>query len=88
MSPILCKAIAFPTPSAEDDANNGLIIDVVVGLASFFLCTFSGFADIYANCFLFGIIPPGMAYIQQSKKKIEYGFSLEIVIYNVLAVGF
>ncbi|CAJ1953405.1 unnamed protein product, partial [Sphenostylis stenocarpa] len=42
-------------------------------IASFFRSTFSralDFAGVYANCFLFGIIPPVMAYIQQSKKKI------------------
>jgi len=44
-------------------------------IASFFRSTFStalDFAGVYANCFLFGIIPPVMAYIQQSKKKIRY----------------
>ncbi|KAJ1401404.1 Amino acid/polyamine transporter 2 [Sesbania bispinosa] len=32
------------------------------------------FAGVYANCFLFGIIPPVMAYIHQSKKKIRSSF--------------
>nr|KYP36134.1 hypothetical protein KK1_042775 [Cajanus cajan] len=44
-------------------------------IASFFQSTFSralDFAGVYANCFLFGIIPPVMAYMQQSKKKIRY----------------
>ncbi|QCD93937.1 uncharacterized protein LOC114181434 [Vigna unguiculata] len=43
-------------------------------IASFFRSTFSAaldFAGVYANCFLFGIIPPVMAYMQQSKKKIR-----------------
>ncbi|BAU01796.1 hypothetical protein LR48_Vigan10g176400 [Vigna angularis] len=43
-------------------------------IASFFRSTFStalDFAGVYANCFLFGIIPPVMAYMQQSKKKIR-----------------
>ncbi|XP_020236023.1 uncharacterized protein LOC109815632 [Cajanus cajan] len=43
-------------------------------IASFFQSTFSralDFAGVYANCFLFGIIPPVMAYMQQSKKKIR-----------------
>lgn len=45
-------------------------------IASFFRSTFSralDFAGLYANCFLFGIIPPVMAYIHQSKKKLRYG---------------
>ncbi|XP_028761221.1 uncharacterized protein LOC114719837 [Neltuma alba] len=43
-------------------------------IASFFQSTFSralDFAGVYANCFLFGIIPPVMAYIHQSKKKLR-----------------
>ncbi|ESW23804.1 hypothetical protein PHAVU_004G076800 [Phaseolus vulgaris] len=43
-------------------------------IASFFRSTFStalDFAGVYANCFLFGIIPPVMAYMQQSKNKIR-----------------
>ncbi|KAG5051061.1 hypothetical protein JHK87_003259 [Glycine soja] len=43
-------------------------------IASFFRSMFSralDLAGVYANCFLFGIIPPVMAYMQQSKKKIR-----------------
>ncbi|KAK7267081.1 hypothetical protein RIF29_19745 [Crotalaria pallida] len=49
-----------------------LVLGFSVLIASFFRSTFSralDFAGIYANCFLFGIIPPVMAYIHQSKKK-------------------
>jgi amino acid permease len=45
-------------------------------IASFSRSTFSkalDFAGLYANCFLFGIIPPAMAYIYQSRKKLRYG---------------
>lgn len=52
-----------------------LVLGVPVLIASFFRSTFSralDFAGIYANCFLFGILPPLMAYIYQSKKKIRY----------------
>ncbi|RDX65329.1 hypothetical protein CR513_56022, partial [Mucuna pruriens] len=50
-------------------------------IASFFRSTFTralDFAGVYANCFLFGIIPPLMAYMQQSKKKISLIKRLEI----------
>lgn len=53
-----------------------LVLGFSVLIASYFRSTFSralDFAGVYANCFLFGIIPPVMAYIQQSKKKIRYG---------------
>ncbi|XP_027357219.1 uncharacterized protein LOC113866601 [Abrus precatorius] len=51
-----------------------LVLVFSVLIASFLRSTFSralDFAGVYANCFLFGIIPPVMAYIQQSKKKIR-----------------
>ncbi|KAE9612513.1 hypothetical protein Lal_00033280 [Lupinus albus] len=51
-----------------------LVLGFSVLIASFFRSTFSkalDFAGVYANCFLFGIIPPVMAYIHQSKKKIR-----------------
>ncbi|KAJ8771699.1 hypothetical protein K2173_026876 [Erythroxylum novogranatense] len=47
-------------------------IPVIVG--SYFPSTFSkalDFAGVYANCFLFGILPPAMTYIQQSKNKLR-----------------
>ncbi|PQQ02870.1 tyrosine-specific transport protein [Prunus yedoensis var. nudiflora] len=49
-----------------------LVLGVPVLIASFFRSTFSralDFAGLYANCFLFGILPPAMAYIHQSRKK-------------------
>lgn len=51
-----------------------LVLGVPVLIASFFRSTFSralDFAGIYANCFLFGILPPVMAYIYQSRKQIR-----------------
>ncbi|CBI29918.3 unnamed protein product, partial [Vitis vinifera] len=48
-----------------------LVLGVPVLLASFFHSTFSralDFAGVYANCFLFGILPPVMTYIYQSRK--------------------
>ncbi|MED6157894.1 hypothetical protein PIB30_027694 [Stylosanthes scabra] len=51
-----------------------LVLGLSVVIASFFKSTFSralDFAGVYANCFLFGILPPVMAYIHQSKNKIR-----------------
>ncbi|KAI4350383.1 hypothetical protein L6164_004842 [Bauhinia variegata] len=53
------------------------VVAFAVLIASFFRSTFSralDFAGVYANCFLFGIIPPVMAYIHQSKKKLRSSF--------------
>lgn len=52
-----------------------LVLVVPVFVASFFRSTFSAaldFAGIYANCFLFGILPPVMAYIYKCRKKNRY----------------
>lgn len=52
-----------------------LVLGVPVLLASFFHSTFSralDFAGVYANCFLFGILPPVMTYIYQSRKISRY----------------
>uniref|UniRef100_A0A2N9IVF6 Amino acid transporter transmembrane domain-containing protein n=1 Tax=Fagus sylvatica TaxID=28930 RepID=A0A2N9IVF6_FAGSY len=51
-----------------------IVLGAPILIASFFHSTFSralDFAGVYANCFLFGILPPAMAYIQQSKKKLR-----------------
>ncbi|XP_021721260.1 uncharacterized protein LOC110688812 [Chenopodium quinoa] len=48
------------------------LILVPVLVASFYPSTFSralDFAGVYANCFLFGILPPAMAYIYKSQRK-------------------
>lgn len=50
-----------------------LLVPVLV--ASFYPSTFSkalDFAGVYANCFLFGILPPAMAYIYKSRRKLRY----------------
>uniref|UniRef100_A0A7N2M4U0 Uncharacterized protein n=1 Tax=Quercus lobata TaxID=97700 RepID=A0A7N2M4U0_QUELO len=51
-----------------------IVLGAPVLIASFFRSTFTralDFAGVYANCFLFGILPPVMAYIQQSRKKLR-----------------
>ncbi|XP_052176511.1 uncharacterized protein LOC127790838 [Diospyros lotus] len=48
------------------------LIGIPVLIASFFPTSFSralDFAGTYANCFLFGILPPAMAYVNQSRKR-------------------
>ncbi|GLT59692.1 hypothetical protein SLA2020_324980 [Shorea laevis] len=50
------------------------VLIVPVLIASFFPSAFSralDFAGVYANCFLFGILPPLMACMYQSKKKLR-----------------
>ncbi|XP_059463434.1 uncharacterized protein LOC132192189 [Corylus avellana] len=62
---------------ASDSFKIFVVVVVLVAsvlIASFFRSTFSkalDFAGLYANCFLFGIIPPAMAYIYQSRKKLR-----------------
>ncbi|XP_057998453.1 uncharacterized protein LOC110648778 isoform X3 [Hevea brasiliensis] len=54
-----------------------LVLSVPILIGSFFRSTFSkalDFAGVYANCFLFGILPPVMAYVQQSRKKLRSSF--------------
>lgn len=49
-----------------------LVLGTSVLIASSFPSTFSralDFAGVYANCFLFGILPPAMTYIHHSRKK-------------------
>ncbi|XP_065854451.1 uncharacterized protein [Euphorbia lathyris] len=51
-----------------------LVLGVPILIGSLFPSTFSRaleFAGVYANCFLFGILPPVMAYVQQSRKKLR-----------------
>ncbi|KAK9292080.1 hypothetical protein L1049_020035 [Liquidambar formosana] len=51
-----------------------IVLGVPVLIASFFRSTFSRaleFAGVYANCFLFGILPPVMTYMYQSRKKLR-----------------
>ncbi|KAK9668576.1 hypothetical protein RND81_13G069500 [Saponaria officinalis] len=49
-----------------------LVVPILV--ASFYPSTFSkalDFAGVYANCFLFGVLPPAMAYIFKSRGKLR-----------------
>ncbi|XP_061944352.1 uncharacterized protein LOC133668489 [Populus nigra] len=68
-----------PSSTAESNAFHHkfvmmLVLGVPILIGSFFRSTFSralDFAGVYANCFLFGILPPVMAYVQQSRKKLR-----------------
>ncbi|KAF0905682.1 hypothetical protein E2562_008764 [Oryza meyeriana var. granulata] len=58
-----------------------LIIPIVI--ASFFSAAFSkalDFAGVYANCFLFGILPPVMAWIHRSQKRKRSSDSCEDIL--------
>lgn len=62
-----------------------LVLGFSVLIASYFKSTFSralDFAGVYANCFLFGIIPPVMAFIHHSKKKTRYGQVFQVKLIN------
>ncbi|KAL6209380.1 hypothetical protein ACLB2K_020322 [Fragaria x ananassa] len=73
--------VSFTTNAAASQAEWGsniniFVMPIVLGgpvfIASFFRSTFAralDFSGIYANCFLFGILPPVMAYMHQSRKK-------------------
>lgn len=62
-----------------------IVLGAPVLITSFFRSTFTralDFAGVYANCFLFGILPPAMAYIQQSRKKLrcDQRFNLKLFV--------
>ncbi|KAL0863845.1 hypothetical protein Bca101_042963 [Brassica carinata] len=69
------------------------VLGVPALIATYFPSTFSralDFAGVYANCFLFGVLPPAMAYIQQSRKKLRSwvlpGGNFTLLILFVIAV--
>lgn len=50
------------------------VLLVPIFIASFYPSTFSralDFAGVHANCFLFGILPPAMAYVYKSRRKLR-----------------
>lgn len=67
------------TPSMFDSGKlkllaTPLVLGIPILIASYFPSTFSralNFAGVYANCFLFGFLPPVMTYIYQSRKKLR-----------------
>lgn len=51
------------------------VVIIPIFIASFFSAAFAralDFAGVYANCFLFGILPPVMAWIHRSRKRKRY----------------
>ncbi|TVT97077.1 hypothetical protein EJB05_57692, partial [Eragrostis curvula] len=64
-------------PSGRSLGRNGalltwIVLVIPIFIASFFSAAFSkalDFAGVYANCFLFGILPPVMAWIHRALKK-------------------
>ncbi|XP_010922874.1 uncharacterized protein [Elaeis guineensis] len=60
-----------------------LVLIVPIFIASFFRTAFSkalDFAGVYANCFLFGVLPPAMAWIHRSRKRYRLPESKEDVL--------
>uniref|UniRef100_A0A804Q7U9 Tyrosine-specific transport protein n=1 Tax=Zea mays TaxID=4577 RepID=A0A804Q7U9_MAIZE len=60
-----------------------MVLIIPIFIASFFSAVFSkalDFAGVYANCFLFGILPPVMAWIHRSQKKRRSPDSCEDVL--------
>lgn len=58
-----------------------LVLTVPIFIASFFPTVFSkalDFAGVYANCFLFGVLPPAMAWIHRTRRRYRY-FSCQFV---------
>ncbi|KAF8690492.1 hypothetical protein HU200_040848 [Digitaria exilis] len=54
------------------------VLIVPIFIASFFSAAFSralDFAGVYANCFLFGILPPVMAWIHRSQKRKSFDYA-------------
>ncbi|XP_038980784.1 uncharacterized protein LOC103709124 [Phoenix dactylifera] len=57
-----------------------LVLIIPIFIASFFPAAFSkalDFAGVYANCFLFGVLPPAMAWIHRSRKRYRLPESKE-----------
>ena len=58
----------------NDAIVTSIVIIIPVIIASFFPRVFSkaiDFAGVYANCFLFGVLPPAMTWIHRSKRKLS-----------------
>ncbi|XP_059668225.1 uncharacterized protein LOC132313467 [Cornus florida] len=90
---ICTAALEVKLVSASHRIVMPLVLGVAVLIASFCRSTFSralDFAGTYANCFLFGILPPIMAYIYQFRKKqrssILPGGEVTLLVLFVVAV--
>ncbi|KAK1291540.1 hypothetical protein QJS10_CPB17g01514 [Acorus calamus] len=69
------KCVVSHDTSLRESGGGGILMCVVLGSAvlivSFFPMAFSvalDFAGVYANCFLFGVLPPVMAWIHRSRR--------------------
>ncbi|XP_010522442.1 PREDICTED: uncharacterized protein LOC104801058 [Tarenaya hassleriana] len=92
--------VSYSETSSVEDGNGTIeraMMLIVLGapalIASFFPSTFSralDFAGVYANCFLFGVLPPAMAFIQQSRKKLRSsilpGGNFSLLLLFVIAI--
>ncbi|EOA28507.1 hypothetical protein CARUB_v10024722mg [Capsella rubella] len=89
--------VSYSEPAKARDGFEAVVMLFVLGvpalIATFYPSTFSralDFAGVYANCFLFGVLPPAMAYIQQSRKKLRSwvlpGGNFTLLILFVIAI--
>ncbi|CAH2059637.1 unnamed protein product [Thlaspi arvense] len=89
--------VSYSEPSRAPENFEAVVMLFVLGvpavIATFFPSTFSralDFAGVYANCFLFGVLPPAMAYTQQSRKKLRSmvlpGGNFTLLILFVIAI--
>ncbi|XP_010509910.1 PREDICTED: uncharacterized protein LOC104786249 [Camelina sativa] len=89
--------VLYSEPAKARDGFEAVVMLFVLGvpalIATFYPSTFSralDFAGVYANCFLFGVLPPAMAYIQQSRKKLRSwvlpGGNFTLLILFVIAI--
>ncbi|ESQ51920.1 hypothetical protein EUTSA_v10017973mg [Eutrema salsugineum] len=89
--------VSYSEPTRARDGFEAVVMLFVLGvpalIATFFPSTFVralDFAGVYANCFLFGVLPPAMAYIQQSRKKLRSwilpGGNFTLLILFVIAI--
>ncbi|KAL6639566.1 hypothetical protein ACP70R_023296 [Stipagrostis hirtigluma subsp. patula] len=71
------RNVQHSNASSSSHGKNGVILTwtvlvIPIFIASFFSAAFSkalDFAGVYANCFLFGILPPAMAWIHRTQKR-------------------
>jgi tyrosine-specific transport protein len=74
-------------PNAGSSRNGAIltwtVLIIPIFIASFFSAAFSkalDFAGVYANCFLFGILPPVMAWIHRSQMKKRYAVRYDLYL--------
>ncbi|KAG9134886.1 hypothetical protein Leryth_001227 [Lithospermum erythrorhizon] len=71
------------TPPLLEKVMMPLVLGIPIVIASFFPSAFAralDYAGVYANCFLFGILPPVMTYLYQSRQKKRYATMPNLIV--------